>query len=68
MQQAANTHRFLVWDTSEKRLLGIRLHAVAQLVEGLRHKLEGREFDGVIVIFIDIIFATALWPWSRLGL
>ena len=36
--------------------------AVAQLVEALRYKSEGRGF------FIDIILLAALWPWGRLSL
>jgi len=40
---------------------------VAQLVEALRYKPEGRGFDFPIVsleFFIDIIFPVALWPWG----
>jgi hypothetical protein len=68
MQQATNTHRILVWNTSDKRLLVMRLHDVAHLVEALRYEPEGRGFDGFIVMFIDIIFPASLWPWVRLGL
>jgi hypothetical protein len=41
-------------------------HAVAQLVEALRYKPEGRWFDSRF--FIDIILSVALWPWGQLGL
>ena len=40
-------------------------HAVAQLVEALRYKSEGRGFDSPLVsleFFIDIILPAALWP------
>ena len=40
-------------------------HAVAQLVEALRCKPEGRGFDspiGSLEFFIDIILPAALWP------
>ena len=42
-------------------------HTVAQLVEALRYKSEGRRFDSPMVsleFFIDIIFPAALWPWG----
>jgi len=42
-------------------------HAVAQLVEALRYKSEGRGFDsrmGSLEFFIGIILQVALWPWG----
>ena len=42
-------------------------HAVAQLVEALRYKSEGRRFNSLMVsleFFIDVILLAALWPWG----
>jgi hypothetical protein len=42
---------------------------VAQLVEALRYKSEGRGFDSPMVsleFFIDIILPAALWPTQPL--
>jgi hypothetical protein len=44
--------------------------AVAQLVEALRYKPEGRGFDPMVPLdfFIGIILSVALWSWGRLSL
>jgi len=45
----------------------MRGHAVAQLVEALRYKLEGRGFYSPMVsleFFIDIILPAAIWLWD----
>jgi hypothetical protein len=41
-------------------------YVVAQLVEALRYKPEGRGFD--FRSFIDINHLYTLWPWSWLNL
>ena len=41
---------------------------MAQLVEALRYKPEGRGFDFEFEFFIDIILPAALWSWVRLRL
>ena len=45
-------------------------HAVAQMVEALLYKPEGRGFDSSIVsleFFIELIVPVTLWLWGRLS-
>jgi hypothetical protein len=44
----------------------LRGHAVARLVEALRYKPQGREFDSGFFHWHN--HSAALWPWGRLGL
>ena len=39
---------------------------MAQLVEALRFKLEGRRFDSIwsLELLIDIVLPGVLWPWG----
>jgi hypothetical protein len=41
---------------------------VAQLVEALRYKHEGRRFHSRWYHYNNIIIPVALWPWDRLSL
>jgi len=42
--------------------------AVAQLIEALRYKPEGREFNSPLGFFINIILPAELWSWVRYSL
>jgi len=56
-----NNYLLQVYGTHQGTLL------VAQFVEALRYKSEGRGFDSRWChwnFFIDIILSTALWPWG----
>jgi hypothetical protein len=50
---------------------GIYVIIMAQLVETMRDKLEGRVFDSgwrSLGFFSAVIRSAALWPWVRLSL
>jgi hypothetical protein len=60
LRKSAEKNRDLVKIGHKYRVRTTRGHAVAQLVEALRYKPEGRGFE----FFIDIIIQTALWRLS----
>jgi len=46
-------------------LYGLLGHAVAQLVEALRYKPEGRGVNSM-EFFVTVILPAAQWPWGLL--
>jgi hypothetical protein len=53
--------------SSASVIVAVLWHVVAQLLEALRYKLEGRRFNSRWChqnFFIDIILPAALWPWG----